>query len=99
VSKPITAAKVRAVLRKAGHRACQRHTTMVRGWYDYSPGFRVVERGDGRVIVAHQGERYDVAAVIAAALTAYRDALAAAGIATVEDEGWLAVVPAAEDAP
>ncbi len=47
MTKPLTAQKIYAVLRKAGHTAAKWESSgMVRGWGDWSPGVRVVRDSD-----------------------------------------------------
>lgn len=81
-AKPLTAAKVRAVLRKAGHGCAKSHTTRIRGWLSWSPGFRVTMRGND-IVLEHMsdgraGERE------AAALARYADTLRQAGMSVTD---------------
>lgn len=44
-SKPLTARRITAVLKKAGHSRREKHTTSIRGWHRWSQGFEVREAG------------------------------------------------------
>jgi len=82
-SKPVTAAKVRAVLRKAGFPAAKSAPTRIRGLRDWSEGFKVETRSDGSIrafwqpasFVRGNTEREQQR------LSSYQAALVAAGIA------------------
>lgn len=52
LATPLTAQKIRAVLRKAGERPSKAHRSgMVRGWITWSPGFRVQESAMDKSVI------------------------------------------------
>lgn len=52
-SKTPTTRGISALLRKAGFEKSVSSTTRVRGWHNYSAGFRIEDRGIGVVRVHH----------------------------------------------
>lgn len=79
----MTAAKVRAILRKAGHQCAKAHTTRIRGWHSWSPGFLVRETGNA-ITVQYRAdhptkERED------ARIAEYAAALDQAGVTVTRD--------------
>jgi hypothetical protein len=88
---PMSTAKVRAVLKKAGLIAAKYHRSgMVKGWGDWSPGYKVEYDDYGRVTVRYQpGRWYDGGTTEYAS---YFEALSKAGLPiNREDNGalWL----------
>lgn len=81
MSKPLTAAKVRSVLRQAGYDCAKSHTTNVRGWRSWSPGFLV--RDGGKIIVEYK-DYLPPRDRVRAWLERYRVALVAAGLAVTD---------------
>lgn len=87
--KPLTAAKVRAVLRKAGHTKGEYTTTRVKGWHDLHAGYFVTDGTRwGGVIDVEYRDRWDRDDKRQAAeLAAYAETLKAAGIEAELSEG------------
>jgi len=81
MSKPLTAAKVRSVLRQAGYDCAKSHTTRVRGWRSWSSGFLV--RDCGKIIVEYKAD-FPSENRVRAWLERYRVALSAAGLAVTD---------------
>jgi hypothetical protein len=80
--KPLTAAKVRAVLRKAGYDCAKSHPSRVRGWSAWSPGFFVREAG-GKITAEYRADLPSKERVLAWR-ERYRVALIAAGMAVAD---------------
>jgi hypothetical protein len=96
----MTTQKVSAVLRKAGYTAAQRHTTRVRGWYHWTPGFVVRRCGEAGVRVEHHNRDHERDPEgTAAALAGYKESLLAVGMRVLEGDSLLVVVPTAPEAP
>lgn len=76
--KPLTPAKVRSVLAKAGHTCAKSHPTRIRGWRSWTEGYRVTELG-GEIVLEHAGDYIPKEREIAKVAT-YCAALQAAGL-------------------
>lgn len=53
-AKTPTAQGVSAALRKAGFKRSETHTTAVKGWHNYTEGYKVSDWGEGEVRVKHE---------------------------------------------
>jgi hypothetical protein len=88
--KPLTAAKVRAVMKKAGHRKSESHTTRVKGWHSITPGYVVYDgtRFGRHISVAYRAGIWDRdGAAGEIELDRYSASLKAAGIEIDRAEG------------
>lgn len=96
-SKPVTPAKVRTVLRKAGHVAAKSHATRIRGFRDWSAGWQVSTHSNGTICVDYRHGSFDSmkGERRCGNLSRYYDALIAAGIACEIDFDHIVVTPEA----
>lgn len=85
---PLTPQKVRAVLKKAGIKFSESHTTRVRGWYDTTSGVTVRQHDDGAITVGYTFGRWAKECPRQTALAPALKALQDAGLnPTQHDDG------------
>jgi hypothetical protein len=86
MAKAPTASGVSAALRKAGFERSETHTTRVKGWHDYTEGYRVRSWGDGEVRVEYvTGSRLSAGSDV---IRRRRDARFAAYAEALRARGW-----------
>lgn len=85
---PLTPQKVRAVLKKAGIKFSESHTTRVRGWYNTTSGVTVRQHDDGAITVGYTFGRWAKECPRQTALAPALKALQDAGLnPTQHDDG------------
>jgi hypothetical protein len=98
-SKPLTAARIHAILRKAGFERSKKETTRVRGWYHYTqgytlePSYQTLGVPDGCFRVRHRNDSqgYGRPDDPAERIAAYAKALDDAGL-SVENDGNFGII-------